>query len=230
MCAASRPDGAPASPARSRRSSPAKSRAPALDQRAVGLEMELDAVDGAADAEGLDARSCRSSARCTAPGGSVKVSRCQWKSGAAVAERRRAPDRRGRPRSAAPRASRTRSAGRGCSRPPWPRATSCAPRQMPSTGLVGLAEAARQRREPRQVGMVGVVEGALLAAEDDEAVIAVVVRRAAARRDRRGGGRLAPPASASAVPDLAERRADEILDDEDAHLRFLSGWRLAPHG
>ncbi len=57
---------------------------PVGDDGTARLEMELRAVGGAADAEGLLCRPVALSARCTAPAGRVKVSECHWKIGKAA--------------------------------------------------------------------------------------------------------------------------------------------------
>ena len=65
--------------------------------------------------------------------------------------------------------------------------------------------------------MVGVVEGALLAAEDDQAVVAGMALGDGIAEMSAGGGRSSAPASRQRLADQAGRRSDEILDDEDAH-------------
>ena len=131
-----------------------------------------------------------------APGGKVKVSRCQWNTGlpspiaamtgSCAARRRRAhrvPAELDRP---AEDVAGAVAAG-----------DDLGAEADAEDGLVGVAERARQRGERREIRVVVVVDGALLAAEDDDAVVAGVAggQRSPCHMGRRS---TSAPASASA--------------------------------
>ena len=173
--------------------------APHFDQFAVGLEMKLDAVDGPADAECLDSRSCSLVGEMLGAGRQREGVGMPVKNGTSSAERgdeRIAPSR---PRSAALPASRTRSAGRGCfsrrgrgrragrrgrcrARPCRPRRTAGSARRAPADrdGRHRRRRSARRRGRRGRHSRHGSPESA--------------------RRDAPGEASISAPASPSACP------------------------------
>ncbi len=204
---------------------------PLRHQLPVGLEMELDAVDRAADAERLV---CGHGA-----GGEVDRAGRQGEGVEVPVEERRAFAERGEHRIAAPGGGRSHPAPAELDRAaenvlrPMAAGDELGTEADAEHRLVGLAEGARQRRDPRQIGMLVVVEGALLTAEHDEPVKAVGRARQPGAvpdaADLGGDARLGKGGT-----DLAKGRAEIILDDQDTHFVAihspdLVAWPARPH-
>ncbi len=203
---------------------------PAFDQPAVGLEMELDAVDGAADAEGL-----------VLGHGTRSQMRRPWRQAEGV----EVPVEERRP-LAQRRKHRVAASGRGRLHLVPAEFDGAAEDVLGAVAagdklgaqadaehrLVGLAEGAGQRRHLGQVGVLVVVDGALLAAKHDQPVIAIgATGQRAALPDAAQVGFDAGFGQRGA--DLAERRSGEVFDDQCTHFTIhfqdLVAWPARPN-
>jgi serine/threonine protein phosphatase 1 len=188
--------------------------APALDQRLISLEMKLDAVDRATQAERLELR--------LIAGGEMHRAMRQR-------ERVEVPVEHGRAVTQSSDHRIAPAGGRGRHFVPteFDRAVEdiCRPRAASDKlgaeadaehGLVGLAKRAREGGDPWQMRMVGIVKGALLAAEDDKAVVALMARRNGCALPREPEVDLGASVD-QRFADNAGWGADVVLDDKDAH-------------